>query len=190
MIQTSHGAAAPISMDKVGRRNYADNNRGADGDVGLSASPPAAVGAAITSGAATDADTVAIADEAVASGRRPRAAAVRPRQSSRQRGLGRLLLHGNGSSGHVLLGPIVAADPVPDTVSRRGCDPGGSIGTARVQLPLKPGVLQASQRLWATLIGLVRISLIATGQRPCLKSRRPRTTSDLLLRHRSRRCRG
>jgi hypothetical protein len=46
------GAAAPISMDKVGRRNYADNNRGADGAVGLSARTSAAVGAAITSGAA------------------------------------------------------------------------------------------------------------------------------------------
>jgi hypothetical protein len=46
------GAAAPISMDKVGRRNYADNNRGADGAVGLSARMSAAVGAAITSGAA------------------------------------------------------------------------------------------------------------------------------------------
>jgi hypothetical protein len=121
------------------------------------------------------------------------ALAHRPRQSSRQRGLGtpaparqREL---RSCPRIVLLGPIVA-DPVPDTVSRRGCDPGGSIGTARVQLPLKPGVLQASQRLWATLIGfLVRISLIATGQRSCLRSRRPRTTSDLLLRHRFRRCR-
>jgi hypothetical protein len=39
-------------MDKVGRRNYADNNRGAADPVGLSARTFAAVGAAITSGAA------------------------------------------------------------------------------------------------------------------------------------------
>jgi hypothetical protein len=39
-------------MDKVGRRNYADNNRGADRAGGLSARTSAAVRAAITSGAA------------------------------------------------------------------------------------------------------------------------------------------
>jgi len=53
-----------------------------------------------------------------------------------------------------------------------------------------PGVLQASQRLWATLIRFpLTVSAIATGQRSCLMSRRLRTTSDLLLRHRFRRSR-
>jgi hypothetical protein len=112
-------------MDNVGRRNYADNNPGADWAVGLSARTSAAVEAAITSGAwcgwssmarcpfraervpgasasktragtkqglasrsrfglparggaVSDADTLPIADEAAASGRRPGAAAVRP----------------------------------------------------------------------------------------------------------------
>ena len=52
MIQTPDGAAAPISMDNVWRRIYADNNRRAAGAVGLSARTSAAVEAAITSGAA------------------------------------------------------------------------------------------------------------------------------------------
>lgn len=39
-------------MDKVGRRNYADNNRGADGAADLSARTSPAVEAAITTGAA------------------------------------------------------------------------------------------------------------------------------------------
>ena len=52
MIQPPDGAAAPISMDKVGRRNYADNNRDASGAVGPSARTSTAVAAAITTGAA------------------------------------------------------------------------------------------------------------------------------------------
>jgi hypothetical protein len=78
-------------------------------------------------------------------------AAIRPERRSRWRGPRCLLARRSRSARHVrelsFSDPSLPADPVPDTVSRRGCDPGGSIGTASVQLPLKPDVLQASQIL-------------------------------------------
>ena len=51
-MQTSGGAAAPTSMDRVGRGNYADNHRGPTRAVGQSARTSAASEAAITSSAA------------------------------------------------------------------------------------------------------------------------------------------
>jgi hypothetical protein len=99
---------------------------------------------------------------------RRRTRAPRPRQSSHERGLGRLLAHDQGDHherqrdrarerrsrpGIVLLGPIVAG-PIrcPDKAPSRGCDPAGSIRTAHVQPPRKSRVLQANQRARATLV--------------------------------------